>query len=49
MIKVFNYPQEQKEAEKFIDDNPVNHVWHDGAVMRVYTGADIPKDEDENI
>lgn len=42
MITVFDYPQQREQFEAFIAANPQHHVWHDGAVMRVYTGEDLP-------
>lgn len=45
MISQFAYPAEIKGFEKFIVENPENHIWHDGSVMRVYTGTDTPKTE----
>lgn len=45
MIKIFNYPKQRAQYEAYIAENPVNHIWHDGAVMRVYTGDDIPAPE----
>lgn len=46
MIAVFAYPAERAEAEQFIADSQPCYVWHDGPVMRVYTGDDIPQDVD---
>lgn len=42
MITAFDYPKKQADFEAFIAANPDNHLLIDGAVMRVYTGADIP-------
>ncbi len=42
MIKSFEYPAKKSEFEAFVATNPDNQIWHDGAVMRVYTGDDIP-------
>ncbi len=45
MISEFSYPEQEKKFKKFIAENPVNFIWRDGCVMRVYTGIDIPKPE----
>lgn len=45
MVKItFDYPEQQKEFEQYVKDNAIteNQIWHDGAVMRVFTGEDIP-------
>ena len=50
MIRDFEYPEKREELEKFLNENPVNHIWDMGGnprVMRVYTGDDIPNPEGE--
>lgn len=42
MITVFDYQAQREQFEAFLAANPQHHVWHDGAVMRVYTGEDLP-------
>lgn len=42
MITVFDYPEQREQFEAFIAANPQHRIWHDGAVMRVYTGDDLP-------
>lgn len=42
MIAVFEYPKKRAEFEAFVAENTPCHIWHDGAVMRVYTGDDMP-------
>jgi len=41
--RVFQYPEEQQAFEEFVEDNHGCYVWHDGAVMRVFTDSDIPE------
>lgn len=42
MITVFEYPKKRAEFESFLAANPDHCLKIDGAVMRVYTGDDIP-------
>ena len=42
MIVEFQYPAQRAEVEAFIAENQPCHIWHDGAVMKVYTGDDLP-------
>ena len=44
MISVFNYPQQSAECDAYVAENQPCHVWHDGPVMRVFTGNDLPVD-----
>lgn len=43
MIREFSYPEKRNKFEKFISDNGGSYIWHDGDVMRVYAGDDVPK------
>jgi len=40
MKKAFEYPAKRAAFEKFVSENEGCFVWHDGAVMRVFTGDD---------
>lgn len=46
MITTFQYPAQRAEVEAFIAENQPCTVWHNGPVMIVYTGEDIPADVD---
>lgn len=41
-INVFVYQAEREQFEQFIAENSPCAYHHDGAVMRVFTGSDIP-------
>lgn len=42
MIAEFQYPAQRAEVEEFVAANPGCQIWHDGAVMKVYTDGDLP-------
>jgi hypothetical protein len=44
MITVFDYPKKVVQFEAFVAENQPCHIWHDGTVMRVFTGDDMPQE-----
>jgi hypothetical protein len=43
---IYEFKLNSKESLEFIANNEEKHIWYDGEITRIYTGEDIPKDEE---